>query len=599
VSKSANKLRLGFAGVCFAIYAVYLVASGSSMWDPIEQKSPSHSRRLSSSGCPDWVAGQGGGHVTAYVIMSLYMFLGLAIVCDDFFTPALEKISEELNLSADVAGATFLAAGSSAPEFFTSLADTFSTGNSVGVGTIVGSAMFNILVIVAMAAAATSEVLDIDWRPVVRDCGFYSASITTMIIFFQDGRIVWWEGLVMTLLYFVYIGFMTQNAKIFAKCEKVQIEPDPEDPAYKLGRRTSVHHHKGLFQGKEREIVLPDGTTGKMSEFIKRKNTTDFIEKNKAGAGTGSTGDSGPSDPEEVAPKQVDADASDTKAKQDLTEDEAGFAAAAATAEAEAAKDDKDGGDDEDDPDNYWSRFEFPSDDGVFDKVLWVLGMPFVVMFQFTIIDCSKTKGEKYYIQSFVMSIAWIGGLCLGMVQAVTWFGCILGIDPVVMGITFLAVGTSIPDALGSMAVARAGEADMAIANAVGSNVFDILLGLGFPWMLRGLINEFGNDDPCDDYYPVRKCGIEINVAILFATVGMFFLVLIIYRWKMSNKLGITFLVIYVLYIIWTLITALPVGNPLLKLGECVEPPPPAGCCVGERGDCVVGLVNSTTGRML
>ena len=28
-----------------------------------------------------------------------------------------------------------------------------------------------------------------------------------------------------------------------------------------------------------------------------------------------------------------------------------------------------------------------------------------------------------------------------------------------------------------------------------------ILLGLGFPWMLRGLINEFGNSDPCDDYY--------------------------------------------------------------------------------------------------
>ena len=57
------------------------------------------------------------------------------------------------------------------------------------------------------------------------------------------------------------------------------------------------------------------------------------------------------------------------------------------------------------------------------------------------------------------------------------------------MGITFLAIGTSIPDAIGSMVVARAGEADMAIANAVGSNVFDILLGLGFPWFLRGVIN--------------------------------------------------------------------------------------------------------------
>ena len=146
------------------------------------------------------------------------------------------------------------------------------------------------------------------------------------------------------------------------------------------------------------------------------------------------------------------------------------------------------------------------------------------------------------------------------------------------MGITLLAIGTSIPDALGSMIVARAGEADMAIANAVGSNVFDILLGLGFPWFLRGVINE-GNSDPCDDTFPVRKCGIEISVAILFGTLGVFFLVLVLYKWRMNNKLGITFLVIYVLYIIYILLTAFPVGNPVISVGgDCIEPLPPLGC---------------------
>ena len=50
-----------------------------------------------------------------------YMFWGLAIVCDDYFVSSLEDISEALNLSSDVAGATFMAAGSSAPELFTSL----------------------------------------------------------------------------------------------------------------------------------------------------------------------------------------------------------------------------------------------------------------------------------------------------------------------------------------------------------------------------------------------------------------------------------------------------------------------------------------------
>ena len=111
-----------------------------------------------------------------------------------------------------------------------------------------------------------------------------------------------------------------------------------------------------------------------------------------------------------------------------------------------------------------------------FDKFLWVAGLPFVALFTVTVPDCAKTKGKDYYIVTFIMSIAWIGGLCTAMVQAATWIGCIAGIDPVVMGITLLAIGTSIPDA-GSMIVARAGEADMAIANAVGSNVF-CLVGL-------------------------------------------------------------------------------------------------------------------------
>ena len=61
----------------------------------------------------------------------------LAIVCDDFFVPSLELISEKLQLSEDVAGATFMAAGSSAPELFTSVAGV-AVETDVGVGTIVG-----------------------------------------------------------------------------------------------------------------------------------------------------------------------------------------------------------------------------------------------------------------------------------------------------------------------------------------------------------------------------------------------------------------------------------------------------------------------------
>jgi Ca2+/H+ antiporter len=57
----------------------------------------------------------------------LYMFLAIAIVCDKFFVPSLEEIASphHLNLSKDVAGATLMAAGGSAPELVTSFVATF------------------------------------------------------------------------------------------------------------------------------------------------------------------------------------------------------------------------------------------------------------------------------------------------------------------------------------------------------------------------------------------------------------------------------------------------------------------------------------------
>ena len=69
--------------------------------------------------------------------VTVFTHTGIAIICDDFFVPSLEAISEKLDLSEDVAGATFMAAGSSAPELFTSVAGV-GTDSDVGVGTIVG-----------------------------------------------------------------------------------------------------------------------------------------------------------------------------------------------------------------------------------------------------------------------------------------------------------------------------------------------------------------------------------------------------------------------------------------------------------------------------
>ena len=64
-----------------------------------------------------------------------------------------------------------MAAGSSAPELLTALNDVFGTKNSIGIGTIVGSAMFNILVIVALSSMVAKNSPIIDYRPIFRGTG--------------------------------------------------------------------------------------------------------------------------------------------------------------------------------------------------------------------------------------------------------------------------------------------------------------------------------------------------------------------------------------------------------------------------------------------
>ena len=152
-----------------------------------------------------------------YLILALYcwaiyyMFWGLAIVCDDYFVASLEEISEALGLSPDVAGATFMAAGSSAPELFTSLMGVFAVKNDVGVGTIVGSAVFNLCCIIGGTAMFTPGVLKIDWKPITRDSIFYGISIAAMIYVLADGTVTTKEAASLMGFYVLYVLVMWKN----------------------------------------------------------------------------------------------------------------------------------------------------------------------------------------------------------------------------------------------------------------------------------------------------------------------------------------------------------------------------------------------------
>ena len=213
-----------------------------------------------------------------YLFALFYMFCALAIVCDEFFVPALEVIIDKWGISEDVAGATLMAAGGSAPELFTSVIGRISvicirTSNSVlgvfvsqsdvGISTIVGSAVFNVLFVIGMCALFSKGILELTWWPLFRDCSFYIVSIILLMVFFVDGKIMWYEAMLLLLYYVCYVAFMKYNQRIEVwfkdlvsqGCSKVK--PDTSNESVS-NRQTCKLHLEAIFaKWADRETCLP------------------------------------------------------------------------------------------------------------------------------------------------------------------------------------------------------------------------------------------------------------------------------------------------------------------------------------------------------
>ncbi|XP_077119846.1 sodium/potassium/calcium exchanger 5 isoform X4 [Ranitomeya variabilis] len=119
-----------------------------------------------------------------------------------------------LGLSQDVAGATFMAVGSSAPELVTAFLGVFVTKGDIGVSTIVGSAVYNLLGICAACCLLSSAICKLTCWPLFRDCVAYAVSVGAVIAITFDNRIYWYESASLILIYGFYILMLCFDIRI-------------------------------------------------------------------------------------------------------------------------------------------------------------------------------------------------------------------------------------------------------------------------------------------------------------------------------------------------------------------------------------------------
>lgn len=136
----------------------------------------------------------------------------------------------------------------------------------------------------------------------------------------------------------------------------------------------------------------------------------------------------------------------------------------------------------------------------------------------------------------FLVSLLFIGGITAIVEQVATLFGCSLGLSNMVTAITFVAMGTSLPDTFASkQATIESDNADAAVGNITGSNSVNVFLGLGLPWVIGAAYYE--SQGSC---FKVRAgaLGFSVTVFLVFAAVCLGTLLLRRLSWMAGAELG-------------------------------------------------------------
>ena len=137
-------------------------------------------------------------------------------------------------------------------------------------------------------------------------------------------------------------------------------------------------------------------------------------------------------------------------------------------------------------------------------------------------------------VPCFFISLSFIGFVTYIVGEFANLFGCVLGIKPGVTAITFVALGTSLPDTFASMQAAQQEKyADAAVGNVTGSNSVNVFLGLGLPWVIAAL---YEIDSEKGYYMPAGSLGFSVVVFVICACACV--VTLLVRRKNVGGELG-------------------------------------------------------------
>jgi sodium/potassium/calcium exchanger 6 len=552
-------------------------------------------------------------HAPAFVYILLISWLLLLFVilgdtADTYFTAALERITEALELTPNVAGVTFLALGNGAPDISSIVAAVVVSGASdIGIGEPIGSGCFITTVIMGVVAFVSD--VRVTRRPFLRDVLCYLGAVIFAFFIALDGKINLVESIAFLIYYFVYVFVVVLGRMIYQRWKKRSgANPELHNTAHvqnviehDLAKdQHAPHRHVAYMvhgQALEEEIEQEERDEERervLSEASSPNERTALTPRSSAvrSPASGTSGRSGAS-----SQPMLDAVFEIEKSPQPDHEHPKRVAPHGAPFYVVGW---------------VWFMNAIEWDEkNMLEKCIFPLIAPFRLMFNLTIPQVEEGSWSKewacvatalsplpvmfavnvftfmindefpltvlifllllpisvfaywklpkedeprpaimlvFIFFCFGMSIVWIYLIANELVAVLQAIGIMLGVSPTLMGLTVLAWGNSVGDFVADVIVSRNGYPQMAVAAIYAGPLLNLLLGVGIAFtIVTAMSYPEPAPIPADD-------AIYISFITLFISLGTALIVIPLNKFHCPRWYGAFLLVLYAVCIIFSVL---------------------------------------------
>ena len=481
------------------------------------------------------------GAVILHILGIIYSLASIQVVTSTRLAPLIDSVIARYALTSDVSQAFWLGLSGSAPELCICFTGFLLADSTVGLGNVLGAGALNALFLTGLCAILAKTNLEMHWWPLARDFIFNSMMLGVLSESLYNLRVSVIEASAIIALYLVYLVFMYFNEKIERVVKKYlnlpyegdqkEYHPLPERPF--PCRRNSItnlkpylpknlHYERGVLAKVKRnsyqqlKMSAEDGPTDLLKHFKRAgmlilralEEQTRCLIRHKETRGLYKPY-------EHEALEDDETDEGDGLLK--LANLHRGTHLLTTVAESHSLS----------------QRLR-----------RWVM-LPVSLLLKLTV-----PTNPRLWVLGGLLSFTWI---LLFSYLTIWWchtIGLAFDAHDSLLGMVFLAPGTTFPDLYNTVQATLHGKSEVALSTSVSSNILNIAIGLGLPLFI----------------YTIAWGDFRVDSEALFVTscvqIGMVFVAFLFiggFKWQLSRSLGKVMFAFYVTYMVVYLVLELAV----------------------------------------